>query len=99
MRSYLTKTVRPSGERVRIVQVDSERVFIGEHSSFRKTCEKEGIQIQASPPYRHEQNGVAERRWRTLGNCLAAILHGAGLSRNFWVLGMNYMLGAKQTRH
>ena len=72
-----------------LIQCDSEAVFTGNESSFRDICVKHGAVLQASAPYAHQQNGVAERLWRTLSTNAMAMLHAAGLDQSHWQFAFN----------
>lgn len=53
-----------------------------------------GIILQTTVPYCPEQNGVAERKNRTLVEMVRAMLNGAELQKNLWaecILAANYI--------
>ncbi|GKD07637.1 retrovirus-related pol polyprotein from transposon TNT 1-94 [Tanacetum coccineum] len=47
-------------------------------------CDEKGISQNFSSPYTPEQNGVAERRNKTLIKAARTMLHGLVLSKHFW---------------
>ncbi|GJV23722.1 retrovirus-related pol polyprotein from transposon TNT 1-94 [Tanacetum coccineum] len=47
-------------------------------------CDEKGISQNFSSPYTPEQNGVAERKSRTLIEAARKMLNGLALSKNFW---------------
>ena len=58
----------------------------GEYSStlFKKICEENGIIHEVTTPYTPEQNGIAERKNRTLKDMMNAMLISSGLPSNMW---------------
>ncbi|CAN1139245.1 Retrovirus-related Pol polyprotein from transposon TNT 1-94 [Linum perenne] len=69
----------------------------GEYSTnfLKETCELNGIIHEFTAPYSPQQNGVAERKNRTLKNMLNAMLLESGLSDDLWgeaVLAANKIL-------
>jgi transposase InsO family protein len=66
------------------IQSDSEPVFIGKNCTFRAVCVKHGVTKQSSAPYSPQQNGVAEKMWRTIATKANAMIHAAGLDKTYW---------------
>jgi hypothetical protein len=68
----------------------------GEYESpFGEFCSKHGIVHQTTAPYSPQQNGVAERKNRTLKEMMNAMLISFGLPQNLWgeaILSANYIL-------
>src|SRR5262249_30774014 len=69
----------------------------GEYTStqFEELCTSLGIIHQTTAPYTPQQNGVAERKNRTLKEMVNAMLISSGLPQNLWgeaVLTANYLL-------
>ncbi|XXG43377.1 hypothetical protein AAC387_Pa01g3427 [Persea americana] len=63
----------------------------GEYESpFGEFCSQHGIIHQTTAPYSLQQNGVAERKNKTLREMMNAILISSGLPQNLW--GMLYSL-------
>jgi transposase InsO family protein len=56
---------------------------------FNKFCEKEGIEHQLTAPYTPQQNGVVERKNRTLMEMTRCLLHDKGLPKNLWAKDAN----------
>ena len=58
----------------------------GEYGSnaFEAFCKDEGIQQQFTVPYTPQQNGVSERKNRTLVGAARAMLLTAGLPKSYW---------------
>ena len=68
---------------ISILQSDSESVYMDKE--VEKVLKANGIKHQASTPYVHEQNGVAERMHRTIGDLVATFYAAAPwLPREFW---------------
>ena len=53
-------------------------------SAFESFCKDEGIKQQFTVPYTPQQNGVSERKNRTLVGAARAMLLTAGLPKNYW---------------
>ena len=75
----------------------------GEYTSheFNTFCEKEGIQRELTAAYTPQQNGVSERKNRTLINVVLAMLSHAKLSKVFWgeaLLTANYLQNRSPTK-
>lgn len=51
---------------------------------LRDFCKEKGIQIRYATSYLHEENGIAERGWKTLVIMKDALLIDSGLPINFW---------------
>ena len=59
------------------------------NNKFINFCIEHGIQLQHTVPYTPQQNGVAERKNRTLKEMANCMLQSKGLSLNFWVEAIN----------
>ena len=57
-------------------------------TKLRLFCEKRGIAIKYAAPYMHEENGLAERGWRTIVTMKDSMLIDSGLPNNFWAEAM-----------
>ncbi|MCO5569582.1 hypothetical protein L7F22_023297 [Adiantum nelumboides] len=53
-------------------------------NAFQKFCKDAGIQQQYTTPYTPQQNGVSERKNRTLVSAARTMLLTAGLSKPYW---------------
>lgn len=70
-------------------------------TEFNNYCNKSGIQRQLTAPYTPQQNGVVERRNRTVVEMARCMLKGAGLPDAFWAEAVNtavYVLNRCSTR-
>ena len=77
------------GQKVKTLGLHSDGggEFVG--GLFKKFCKQQGIRQTFSGPRTPQQNGIAERSWRTILNTVRAMLRAAGLSRGYWAEAMN----------
>ena len=63
----------------------------GEYTShsFETFCLDKGIRQDLTVPHTPEQNGVAERSWRTLDEMARCMRHHANLTEEFWSYAIN----------
>jgi transposase InsO family protein len=66
----------------------------GEHISneFKDFCSKEGIRRELIAPHKPQQNGVTERKNRTIVGATRAMLHDQGLPMHLWVEACNIVV-------
>ena len=55
------------------------------NKAFDEFCFAQGIRRKMTAPYSPHQNGVAERRWQTVGNMARCLLKQENLHNSFWV--------------
>ncbi|MCO5609147.1 hypothetical protein L7F22_063369 [Adiantum nelumboides] len=67
---------------VQILRSDNGGEYVS--NAFQKFCKDAGIQQQYTTPYTPQQNGVSERKYRTLVSTARAMLLTAGLSKPYW---------------
>ncbi|MCO5580830.1 hypothetical protein L7F22_034703 [Adiantum nelumboides] len=67
---------------VQILRSDNGGEYVS--NAFQKFCKDVGIQQQYTTPYTPQQNGVSERKNRTLVSAARAMLLTAGLSKPYW---------------
>ena len=60
-----------------------------ENSCFIDFCSEHGVEHNFSTPRTPQQNGVVERKNRTLEDMTRTMLIGSGLARNFWAEALN----------
>lgn len=68
---------------------------------LRTFCKKKRISIKYAAPYIHEENGLAERRWRIIVAIKDSLLLNSGLSLDFWAKVMytaNYLQNKLPTK-
>ena len=56
---------------------------------FQNFCESEGIQMEHLVPYTPHQNGVDERKNRSLKEMTTCLLHGKNLPPSLWIEAIN----------
>ena len=68
----------------KIKRLRSDRGGEYDTNSLANFCEKNGIIHETSAPYTPQQNGIAERKNRTLKEMMNAMLISSGLPDNMW---------------
>ena len=81
-RKFKSMVELQSGHKVKCLRSDRGGEFTS--CEFNKLCEVEGIQRQLSMAYTPQQNGVVERKNRTVVEMAKAMLHGNGLPYYLW---------------
>jgi transposase InsO family protein len=73
---------KQTGKSIKILRSDQG----GEYTSgaFIRYCKNNEIQQQFTVPHTPQQNGVAERKNRTLVECARSIIKGKNISNGFW---------------
>ncbi|CAL8990056.1 unnamed protein product [Prunus brigantina] len=82
-RKFKSMVELQSGYKVKCVRSDRGGEFTS--SEFNKLCEDAGIQRQFTMAYTPQQNGVVERKNRTVVEMAKAMLHEKGLPYYLWV--------------
>nr|GEY17382.1 hypothetical protein [Tanacetum cinerariifolium] len=59
-------------------------------TAFNEMCKENGIQRQLTASYTPQQNGVSERKNRTLLNMARAVLSDQGMPKCFWAEAVNW---------
>jgi hypothetical protein len=72
-----------------IVRIRSDHGREFENSRFSEFCTAEGIGHEFSSPITPQQNGVVERKNRTIQECARVMLHSKKLPQHFWAEAMN----------
>ena len=81
------------GKRIKILCSDQGGEYrLGEFMNF---CKQHGIIQQFTVPHSPQQNGVAERKNRTLVECARSMLQGKGLSNGLWAEAINIVVYLK----
>ncbi|KAI5337601.1 hypothetical protein L3X38_016872 [Prunus dulcis] len=76
-----------SGYKIKGLRSDRGGEFLS--SEFNKFCDEFGIQRQLTIAYSPQQNGVAERKNRTVVEMAKSMLHEKGISYDFWAEAVN----------
>ena len=89
---YKTEVENQLGKTIKMVRSDRG----GEYDvPLNEFCAQHGIIHQTTTPYSPQQNGIAERKNRTLIEIMNAMLLSSGLPQNLWrevILSANYVL-------
>jgi transposase InsO family protein len=82
-REFRALVENQTGRRIRVLRSDNG----GEYTSkeFVEYCAAEGIKKELTVPYNPQQNGVAERKNRTIVGATRAMIHDQGLPLFLWV--------------
>jgi len=78
---------KQSGHQILMLRSDNDEEYI--NNKFINFCIEHRIQMQHIVPYTPQQNGVAERKNRTLKEMANCMLQSKGLSLNFWAEAIN----------
>ena len=70
------------GRHIKVLRTDNGGEYISEE--FRTFCIEHGIERQYTTPFTPEQNGVSERKNRTLFNAILSMLHRSQFSIAYW---------------
>ncbi|XP_037930157.1 uncharacterized protein LOC119664864 [Teleopsis dalmanni] len=76
-----------TGKRIKALQSDNGREYV--NSEFNLFLRKFGIQRRLTAPYTPEQNGIAERKNRTLVEMARCMMKQAEVRPNFWAEALN----------
>ena len=72
-----------------IIKIRSDHGGEFENESFIKFCDSHGISHEFSFPRAAPQNGVVERKHRTLQECARTMLQDNNLAKFFWAEAIN----------
>ena len=78
---------KESGKQVKALRSDNGGEDIS--NEFKNFCRKEGIRRELIVPHNPQQNGVVERKKRTIMGAARALLHDQGLPMHLWVEACN----------
>ena len=76
-----------SGLKIKILRYDNGGEYVSNELLY--ICSQSGIQVQHSIPYTPQQNGVAERKNRSLKEMTTCMLESKKLVENLWAEAMN----------
>ena len=80
--SFIRMVENQNDIKVKQIRTDNGTEF--RNSELESYCDEKGISQILSSPYTPEQNGVAERKNRTLIEAARTMLNGSVLSKHFW---------------
>ena len=81
-KKFLAWAENQTSERLLALHSDRGGEYLS--NALRSVLDQKGIEHKLTMPHSPEQNGVAERRNRTLLDKARALIHSAGLSHGFW---------------
>ena len=73
--------------KMQVISSDNGTKYTSE--KFNKFSEDAGIEHQLTAPYTPQQNGVVERKNRTIMEMARCLLHDKGLPKKFWAEAVN----------
>ncbi|KAG7547174.1 Zinc finger CCHC-type [Arabidopsis suecica] len=82
--SFKILALQLQNEKGNIIQIRSDHGGEFQNEVFEKFCQSQGIRHQYSAPRTPQQNGVVERKNRTLQEMARAMIHGNNISEGFW---------------
>jgi hypothetical protein len=82
LKEYKAVAEAHSGYKLKALRGDNDGVFTS--VAFRAYCRDNSIHQEYTVPYNPQQNGVAERSWRSIFNMVRAMIAEAALPYSFW---------------
>lgn len=76
-----------SGCRILALRSENGREYTS--NEFNTFCEEAGIEHRLTTPYTPQQNGVSERRNRSIMEMVRCMLHEKNLPKTFWAEAAN----------
>lgn len=86
-KNYKLKVEKQTGQRIKKLRTDNGREYLS--NDFKNFLKSEGILHQLSVEYTPQQNGVAERKNRTLVEMARCILLQGNLPESLWAEAIN----------
>ncbi|KAK9052683.1 hypothetical protein SSX86_029313 [Deinandra increscens subsp. villosa] len=89
---YKTEVENQLNKKIKVIRSDRGGEYV---SPFAEVCAQNCIIHECTAPYSPQQNGIAERKNRTLKEMMNAMLISSGLSEDMWgeaILSANYLL-------
>ncbi|GJX80254.1 retrovirus-related pol polyprotein from transposon TNT 1-94 [Tanacetum coccineum] len=89
---YKTEVENQLGKKIKVVRSDRGGEYV---APFAELYAKHGIRHEFTAPYSPQQNGIAERKNRTLKEMVTAMLISSGMSQDMWgeaILTATYLL-------
>jgi transposase InsO family protein len=79
--AYKALVEKQSGNQIQRLRIDNGGEYV--NNNFTSYCTTQGIQMQHIVPYTPQQNGVAERKNRTLKEMTNCMIQSKGLSLKY----------------
>jgi len=86
-KNYKLKVEKQTGQRIKKLRTDNEKEYLS--NDFKNFLKSEGILHQLSVEYTPQQNGIAERKNRTLVEMARCILLQGNLPQSLWAEAIN----------
>nr|GEY23657.1 hypothetical protein [Tanacetum cinerariifolium] len=89
---YVGRVYAMNDKNIKVVRIDRRGEYV---SPFVELCAKYGIRHEFTATYSPQQNGIAERKNRTLKEMVTAMLINSGMSQDKWgkaILTATYLL-------
>ena len=87
IKEYVEYVKNRFDQKPKVIRSDNGTEYV--NGRLRKYFKKEGIKVQHTAPYTPQQNGVAERKNRTLMEAARCMLIDAELDKRFWAEAVN----------
>lgn len=87
-KSFKSFVEKQAGYPIKVFRTDRGGEF--NSHEFANFCETQGIQRQLTAAYTPQQNGVSERKNRTILNMVRSILTMSGVPKSFWPEAVNW---------
>ncbi|KAI3757461.1 hypothetical protein L6452_04998 [Arctium lappa] len=87
IKSFILRIENQTNQKVKVIRSDNGTEF--KNHDLNTFCEEKGIERQYSAPRTPQQNGVAERRNRTLIETVRSLLADSKLPITFWAEAVN----------
>ena len=78
---------KDSGKQVKALRINNGGEYI--YNEFKNAYNKEGIRRELIVPHNPQQNGVTDRKKRTIVGVARVMLHDQGLPMHLWVEACN----------
>ncbi|XP_073024178.1 uncharacterized protein [Primulina eburnea] len=86
-KNLITRITNLHSLKIRRIRTDHGKEF--ENRSFSSFCDKKGISHEFSAPKTPQQNGISERKNRTLQEMARVMLTSKNLAKRFWAEALN----------
>ncbi|KAM1556843.1 hypothetical protein PS2_040150 [Malus domestica] len=87
-KSYKARVEKETGTPIRSLRTDRGGEFTSHE--FTSFCQENGVHRQLTAAYTPQQNGVAERKNRTIMNMVRSMLSAKQVPKTFWPEGVNW---------